>query len=391
MLSVIVKGTNGCNLGCSYCSVGKKVNVQSADAQMLLEIFRYTCGLCRYRKENHLALILHGGEPTFIQASDYRYALDIIKREYPDIQMKFLMQSNGFHFDDEMISFIKEYDVGLGISLDGCEAIHDAQRKSASGEPTFVAVTENIRKLFSNGIPVSCLMVLTSNALDKGYGYLKYFEQNGISLKINPLLNYGEAYAHPELSLKPGQYANYLIEMYRYILKEDLDVDVSPLDKILRGVLDGDVVHTCTFDENCHKQFLCIDYKGDIYPCGKYSDMREYKIGNIKDGEFDVLSSQTMQKMIKRRTTCMPKKCKECKYQHICHAGCSAEACIDGTLEDAPRLCEDYRQLLSFFHGEGLLLLKQELMRQKKLRQERLNLAGGCLANKTTGENGCGI
>ncbi len=376
MLSVIIKGTNGCNLNCSYCSVGKKVKVHIAGAQELLDMFRYACGLCRYRKEKRLTFILHGGEPTLLAAKDYRYAVDTVRQEYPDIQIRLLMQSNGFHLDPEMLAFIQDYDVGVGISLDGCEEVQDVQRRSASGEPTFAAVTENIRRLSERGVHVSCLMVLTSNALDKGYGYLKYFAENGIHLKINPLLNYGEASEHPELSLESGQYASYLIGMYRYIVKQELDVEVSPLDQILRGVLDGGNIRACTFDVHCHQKFLCIDYKGDLYPCGKYADMHQYKIGSIKDTEYDILSSGVMRELAERRTTCLPQACVTCRYQKICHAGCSAEACISKTDRNVPELCGDYYELFSFFHGEGLRLLKQQLLRQKEQLLQRQGQSG---------------
>ncbi|KGN00180.1 hypothetical protein Z969_10040 [Clostridium novyi A str. 4570] len=371
MLSIILKGTNGCNLACSYCSLGKKNYIQIADEVKLVDIFRYACKVCEFRKENRLLFILHGGEPTLIKTNVYANAIDKVRKEYPNIKMEFSMQTNGLSINDDLIQFIKKYDIHIGVSIDGSKSIHDSERKSVTNKGTFEKVSGNIIKMLNNEINVSCLMVLTSNAFKEGYDYLSFFEKWNLHLKVNPLLNYGEVYEHPELSLKRGQYAKYLIEMYKYIIKKDINISVSPLDKILQGVLSDGKVHECSFNAKCNQNFLCIDYNGNIYPCGKYSDMGIYKIGNIKDGNLDVMSSPIMIELINRRTNKLPIKCNKCKFIKMCNAGCNAEASIDGNINDQPLLCHDYKELFAFFHGEGLIILKEELLRQKQ--QEVIN------------------
>lgn len=369
MLSIILKGTNGCNLACSYCSLGKKNNVQSVDEIKLINILRYACKVCEYRGEKRLLFILHGGEPTLIRSSIYDSAIDKVKKEYSHIQMNFSMQTNGMLLDKKILEFIKKHDINIGVSIDGSKNIHDKERKGTLGNSTFDIVSQNIIKLIDNEINVSCLMVLTSNAFKEDYGYLKFFEKWNLHLKINPLLNYGEVYEHPELSLEKGQYSDYLIDMYKYIIENDIDVSISPLDKILQGVLNDKKIHECTFNDTCNKDFLCIDYNGDIYPCGKYSDMDIYKIGNIKDEILDVINSDVIKKLINRRTINKPDKCEKCRYVSMCNAGCNAEASIDGNIDEVPLLCHDYKKLFDFFHGEGLVLLKNELIKKRNSRR----------------------
>jgi len=373
MLSIILKGTNMCNLSCNYCSLGKKIDTKLIDENMLTDILRYVCKVCEYRNENKLNLILHGGEPTLVPCSIYEYALTKIYNEYSDIDIKVSMQTNGVKLNDEILDFIKKYDVHIGISIDGSKKIHNSERKDINGNETFDIVTNNIIKLLTNDINVSCLMVLTNKALKEGYDYLDFFEKWKLHLKINPLLNYGEAYENPELLLKPEDYANYLIDIYKYIINNDKEVSISPIDKILQGILSDGKIHECTFDAQCNNNFLCVDYNGDIYPCGRYSDMNLYKIGNISNQILDIMNTPIMKNLINRRNCNLPQKCTRCKYLKICNAGCNAEEAINKDSEKIPSICTDYKKLLDFFYKEGLMLLKEKLIERKNFLLEMQN------------------
>lgn len=371
MLTVIIKGTNGCNLACSYCSLGKKTNFHFVRETKLIEIFRYICNLCRRREEKNVTFILHGGEPTMVSPGVYKAAIDAAKREFPDMEIEISMQTNGFAISREMIDFIREYDVHIGVSMDGSKQIHDLKRKSVNGKGTYDQVIQNIDRLMANGIRVSALMVLTSNAWNEGYDFIRYFAKKGIYLKINPLLNYGEVYEHPELSLEPGAYAHYLIGLYEYVMENDIDVRIAPIDNILQAILGNGHMGECAFCSTCSQNFLCIDHRGDIYPCGKYSDLNIFRIGNVSENKWDIFDSEMIRKLLARRTADKPEKCRKCKYLRLCNAGCNAEASIDGDLSKPPVLCRDYEMIFSYFHKDGLRLLQRELLRQKEILEKK--------------------
>lgn len=373
MLTVIVKGTNGCNLACSYCSLGRKTEFQYADTERMTDIFIYSCEVAVRHCEKQINFILHGGEPTLIDAAIYQKAVDTVRHYFPDMKIVLSMQTNGWVLSDTMLQFIKDYDVHIGISLDGSAKIHDLERKSASDELTYQRVIANMEKLRTENIGVSCLMVLTRNAFREGYEFVHYFAQKGIHLKINPLLNYGEVYEHPELSLNLGDYAKYLIGLYEYVIENDIQVQIAPIDHILQAIINHDDIHECSFSNRCNQNFLCIDLYGDIYPCGKFSDMKKYKLGNVQDKQINIFDSHVLKELVARRNSNKPEKCNKCKYVHLCHAGCNAEACIDGDISKPPVLCTDYQMLFEYFHKDGLKVLKRELMKQRKMLEEARN------------------
>ena len=366
MLTIIVKGTDGCNFNCSYCSLGKKDSYSFVSKDKLIEILDYACRIALAKNENQISFIFHGGEPTLIAPQVYSEALQLIEERYPQIKKQYSMQTNAGNLSEELLEFLDDFNVQVGVSIDGSKNIHDAERKSLGGFPTFETVSKNVEILQKHNIPVSCLMVLTSNAFEENYDYLKYFSDRNLHLKINPLLNYGEVYEHPELSLKPGEYSNYIIGMFEYILKNQINVSVSPIDKILYAIINQSSVNECTFNPRCQENFLCIDYRGDIYPCGKYSDLKEYRIANIKDGEVNIFENAIIKKLISRRTDRKPSKCKTCQFAKLCNAACNAEASIDGRINCEPLLCVDYSRLFEYFSKDGLIIYKKYLLKRKE-------------------------
>lgn len=373
MLTLILKGTNGCNLNCAYCSLGEKTRHDTVTQEMLPRIFEYACHICELRNESQLEIILHGGEPTLVPIKIYETAIKYAKKRFPKLKIGLSMQTNAFCISDDYLKFLLQYDVNVGVSIDGSAKIHNNERKSKNGKDTYDTVTRNINRMLDSGINVSGLMVLTSLGVIAPLDYLEYFASRHIHLKINPLLNYGEVYKNPELSLKQGDYAHYLIRVYEYIMEKDIDVTVSPIDKIFLAILQKDAIRECTFNAECNSNFICIDYNGDIFPCGKYSDIHGFKLGNVLSLHQDVLQRSEMELLKKRRSCCLPNECQRCKYVEMCHAGCNAEASIEGEFNEPPFLCKDYQILFDYFKGEGLLLLRRKLAERKQFIMERID------------------
>ena len=366
MFTVIIKGTNGCNLDCSYCSLGKKTKCEMADQDMLFQIMKFACEEAKNKKDSAVTIILHGGEPTLIGLNNYAYAIEKINSEYNEMKIDYSMQTNDWNISDEYLEFLKKYKVNVGVSIDGAKEVHDIERQSCGGKGTFERVCYNIDRMIDEGISVSCLMVLTSLALNKNFEYLQFFAERNLHLKINPLLNYGEVYDHPELSLGKQQYAEYLIRIYEYIIENSINVTISPIDNILKAILSDGKIHECTFNPVCNRNFVCVDHMGDVYPCGKYSDLNEYKIGNIFDKSCSLNQSEIISRLIERRTVNMPKECRSCKYVAMCNAGCNAEASIDGDIGKPPLLCEDYKVLFNYFLHDGLLFYRKKLEQRRE-------------------------
>ena len=211
MITLILKVTDGCNLRCKYCSIGEKsdhFNIMNVDTMKSAGDFAVK--FAKEKNDNNINIILHGGEPTIIRFTEYESFCEYLLKTYKDILFKFSLQTNGYHFTEDFISFLKKYDINVGVSIDGNEKVHDKSRVDINGNGTFDKIKQNIIKLIENEICVSGLVVVTKDLLKEDLSYLNFFNYYDINLKINPLLNYGEATNDSSMWLECGDYSEYL-------------------------------------------------------------------------------------------------------------------------------------------------------------------------------------
>lgn len=357
MFTLILNTTNGCNLDCDYCSLGKKVDSAKITKTMFFDILDYTYLL----GHKEFTLILHGGEPTIVPVSTYSYGIDKIKEKYPDIILHISMQTNGFLLNDAILNFCIQYEVSVGISFDGNEDTHNQQRHTQSGGDSFQQIKSNMIRYQKEGIPLSALLVLTKKSRESTLDFLHFLEENDVHLKVNPLLSYGNAVEHDELALETGDYASFIIEIFRYVIKEQMQIVVEPIQGIVEAMLHDRPIKTCTFQEKCHDNFLCIDYLGDIYSCGKFSHIPDSCLGNISKPPSEFKHPQMLP----------DEDCIHCGYRNYCNGGCDAEKSIAGTKKYP--FCNEYKMLFHYFISEGFSILKEQLLEEKRKREVLLS------------------
>lgn len=359
MLNVIIKMTNACNLSCKYCSLGKKENFKFID----MPILKKTIDLIAEKTDKpNVSIIFHGGEPTLIDVEIYRNIIEYAQK-YKDIQFSWKMQSNCFCIDDEFIKLLKDKDITLGVSIDGSKENHNKYRIDSSGNGTYDKVTKNIIKLNKNDIHCSSLVVVNHSMVTKDINFINWFNENNIPIKINPIIDCGEVKGKESMVLKSGEYADYIIRVFKYILDNEIECDIQPIEELFKASLGIGNTHECTFSKNCYERFLCIDYNGDIYPCGRFCDMNRYKMGNVLDDDTDIYSSNGF-RALKRLHLRINEKCGECSYKAYCNGGCISIRALRADIENP--LCEDYKKIINFFRTKGILLYKKYLINKKQ-------------------------
>ena len=66
-------------------------------------------------------------------------------------RLRMVVVTNGTLLEEEAADFLVENDVYVGVSLDGCQAAHDATRVLADGGPTYDRVVRNVRAYLERG------------------------------------------------------------------------------------------------------------------------------------------------------------------------------------------------------------------------------------------------
>lgn len=363
MKTLIVKSLDACNLRCDYCSVGEKTEsgiLSEEDMKKALCLFAgyaRECGECQ--------VIFHGGEPMLLPAQQYARCIQHVRAEFPSLQFQFSMQTNGTFLNKEYLSLFKKYEIHVGVSLDGAREIHDGQRRDCLGKGTYERVMDNIRVLQAHEIPVAALMVVTKPALRADLSFLRELDTMGLPLKINPLLNLGEAARHPELALHPGDYSSYLIRVFEYALENRLSIRLSPLSELMNAIIADKRPSGCIYNPQCCRDFLCVDHNGSLYPCGRFADVHANALGTVESG-ITPEGLMALQRLEERRSVCLPEECRVCCWLPICNAGCSADG-ASRTGKNVPcAVCEDQKKLFHYLHNQGLKIIKKQLLKERQ-------------------------
>ena len=143
-----------CNLNCDYCYVfkhrdnsWKKMPATISD----IVIDNFSERLREYLFEeniNQANIIFHGGEPLFIGKNRLIEISDKIRtmcENYASIS--FSLQTNGTLIDEKFLDNCAKRGIGISLSLDGPENVHNHHRKYASGSGSFQDVLNAINLL----------------------------------------------------------------------------------------------------------------------------------------------------------------------------------------------------------------------------------------------------
>jgi len=167
--SYVVQLASRCNLNCSYCYV-YNMGDQSWRTMphfMSTEIVSLTASRiyehCKIHDLDEIFVSFHGGEPLLYGTSRMRNLLVRFSQALKGIKTHWGLQTNGLLLDEEWIRLFAEYDLKVGISLDGPAKVNDRSRVDHQGAGTHSRVIGNLRHLQSaegQRVFTGCLTVI---------------------------------------------------------------------------------------------------------------------------------------------------------------------------------------------------------------------------------------
>lgn len=177
---LILQPTPFCNISCKYCYLPDR----ALKAQMSLDTIRaifsdlFSSGWVG----PHLNVAWHAGEPLVLPVAYYSAAFRAIAELTPaSTEVQHIFQTNGMLIDDEWCRFFNAHNVHVGVSVDGPEDVHDANRLTRSGKPTFARTIAGIRCLRRNDVDFVVITVLSSASLGKAKEYYEFYRAEGIA------------------------------------------------------------------------------------------------------------------------------------------------------------------------------------------------------------------
>jgi uncharacterized protein len=176
---LVVQPTPFCNIDCRYCYLPDRTNKSVVATETLRNLFGQVFA-SGWANEG-LSVVWHAGEPMVLPVAFYRDAFALIDALKPaGLPIKHSFQTNGTLIDDAWCDFIVEAGIGVGVSVDGPQRLHDRNRITRSGRGTFDKTIRGIRALRQHGVPFHVISVLTAESLAAPEEMFDFYLAEGI-------------------------------------------------------------------------------------------------------------------------------------------------------------------------------------------------------------------
>ena len=323
---VIIQASPFCNIDCRYCYLPNRRNRTVIDERTLARIFE------RLFASAHLAdkveILWHAGEPLSVGIPFYEKAAELLRRyNVRNIPVRQQIQTNATLITQEWCDFIKKHQIRIGVSIDGPEHLHDANRVTRSGKGTHERAMRGVKLLQANGIPVYNICVLTSESLGRPDEIWNFFIGNGIT---NLAFNIEEKEgANAQSSVRHASDVNRCRTFFRRLAElrkaSGLNVTIRELDSMARRVFATGEPHSGL---NQPLATLNFDCEGNISTFSpelltvEHPKYKHFRFGNVFEcGVDDILEGaqfQTAYGDIRRGV----EKCRAtCSYFSVCGGG----------------------------------------------------------------------
>ena len=363
-----------CQASCRYCfgpHKGPQMDKRTAE-----ETVRFVHRISSALSLPQLSVIFHGGEPLLASYEVWETLLAELSRPPGGIPVSFSVQSNLWNLDARFLSLFREYHVSIGTSLDGPEAICDANR----GAGYFQRTMASVEMARSAGQETGAIVTLTRASLPKIQEILTFFRDQGINPVLHAAVRGMNAPADPDpFALTAEEYADAIIGIYPWYIKNRKYFSVSTLDHYCRAVVLGEP-GVCTM-QDCLGMFLAVSPTGDITGCQRMAGIEKFRLGNIFESpDAGALFASPAWQALKEREEEVSKRCRDCPYLSICRGGCyyNALASGDGVIDP---LCGAYRRIYAYLKekvvGESSLPENLEAIRRPPEKDEHLFLRSG--------------
>ncbi|GIJ09919.1 FxsB family cyclophane-forming radical SAM/SPASM peptide maturase [Micromonospora andamanensis] len=136
----VLKVHSRCDLACDHCYVYEHADQSWRGRPMVMDARTVAAVADRIAEHaaahrlRRVSVVLHGGEPLLLGLDRMRQVLAALRRRIePVSRLDLRMQSNGIRLSEPYCDLFAEYDVQVGVSLDGDRAANDRHRRFATG------------------------------------------------------------------------------------------------------------------------------------------------------------------------------------------------------------------------------------------------------------------
>lgn len=321
--------TDNCNMKCLYCfedspeiSCNFKPSMMSEEtACKSMDYFSWVTN--KYGRPGGKRVIhLYGGEPTLnipaLKAAVIRVSELKESNVLPE-DTDVVLITNGLLMDDKLATFLAEYKVAVGLSIDGPENLNNKYRiAKQDGINVSVKSIQAYNTLISHGVTVGLSATLTPEVVNNFPEVLSYFINN---LKIKDGMSFNILHFSPAVPVDSEYYekaAECLIKAFESFRELNI-YEERMMRKVKSFVNQEAMLADCGIVGNQ----IVIAPDGQIGVCQDFVKTRQYYYGSIYDKGYDPVKEGIFSKWRESSPLFKP-ECFSCEAVAICGGGCPA-------------------------------------------------------------------
>ena len=314
--------TTGCNLRCKYCfeenskfnnHYEKNMSVETAliAAQKYLD----------YLKIEHIdspQVIFYGGEPL----ANWLVVKKVVEfMTSKNSKIKFNIVTNGTLINEEIATFIAQYDIEVGISLDGPKTINDANRVfRVPQKSVYDSVMEKIKILQDKQVKYGISITISENLIERKEEVIDWIKNSNLFSVFYNLYHYGEKTDKWEMFY--NDMSDYLTESYDNIAH--LGIADGRINRKIDSLLNQKFKFSDCAAVGANQ--LTIKPNGDVIICHGYVKTNKYVLGDIRSKNVLELINHPQSSVWINNAPIYSDKCINCESIYICGGGCSMQS-----------------------------------------------------------------
>ena len=314
-----------CNLTCDYCFAAQG-KFHGKSALMSLDVGKRAIDFLieNSGKRKNLEVDFFGGEPLLgfdVVKGIVEYARSIEKQHNKNF--RFTLTTNGMLIDDEVIEFTNRECHNVVLSLDGRKEIHDALRKTPSGEGSYGTIVPKFKKLVEarGGEGYYMRGTFTHKNPDFTKDVLHMADLGFTELSMEPVVC---APDDPN-GLSDGDIKT-VCEQYEVLAKEMIRRKKTGCGftfyHYMIDLTGGPCIYKRIAGCGSGTEYFAVTPWGELYPCHQFVGEEKYKMGDIWQG----VTKEDIRNEFKHCNAYAKPECKDCWAKLYCSGGCAANA-----------------------------------------------------------------
>jgi uncharacterized protein len=342
--------TNACNLRCPYCYVNKSTEpMDESTGRAAVEAVMKSAADHGFTA---VKLKYAGGEASLNHHTMIRlhaYARELAAER--GLKLYATMLSNGVALPPSLIESLKATGIRVMISLDGVGELHDAQRPTLGGKPSFQLVERGISRLIERNHAPHLSITITNRNVQGAADAVRFALERDLTFSLNLFRDNDCATAFPDLRYEEQAIISGLLEAFDVIER------YLPRWSVLGSILDrGQLLEQRQRSCGVGQDYVVIDQHGKVSKCHM----------EIEKTLGDVFSSDPLQLIRQDTATALnlavdeKEGCRDCSWRYWCTGGCTvATFRATGRYDIKSPNCNIYRAIYPrALRLEGLRLLK---------------------------------